>query len=276
MNLRKPLFLAVVLTGSAVAGPSGSSGGFDPCATFFWSGSHHEPVERYQPHYLIGLGLEDVGMDHIFGSRIRHEWSQQAATCFASANRYGYFSHPRFEEFPARGRKFSEKLQDIRLVVEQLSLTSSDPIYQDSLLRAKASSYGVIGAMSEGTTAMVSFYDRLVSDYASLIERLSFLLDESIPLPVRTAALDSFCSPANIAGVQAIENQCMAIDHFCEMKAAYDTVQNCAEYRAGATLVDLLAAIADNRDDFREERNVVAAEGATIARLWAEIQSFAD
>lgn len=89
--------LALTALGAVIATGDARIARADDCATFFWTGSQRSPVARYQPRYLTGQGLEDVGMGHIVGSRIRHKWSTQAASCLAAANPNGYFFHPHFE-----------------------------------------------------------------------------------------------------------------------------------------------------------------------------------
>ncbi len=274
MRFRNPILICLLVAGTGAA--STDPNAYDPCATFFWTNQYNEPVERYKPKYLIGQGLEDVGMGHIIGIRIRHKWSQQAAACFASTNRYGYFSHPNFERRPDRFKKLSEKLTDVRNVVLQLSQSSADAVYQESLRRAKTESYVVIGTMANAAASMADFYDRLVADYDFFIDRLGIVIDIALPPSVRTAVLDEFCSPDNVAELEVLEDECIEADNFCELTFLYQTINNCSEYQDGATLEDLLGAISENFQTLQGERDELASESQSITDLWAEIEQLED
>jgi len=254
----------------------------DTCATFFWTNSRRAFVERYQPRYLIGQGLEDVRMGDIPGSRIRNKWSQQASFCIASANRYGYFSHPDFDRMPCRSteacfpgtrrKKMSERLEDVRNVAIQLSRSDSNPVYQESLRRAKTESYVVIDVMESAKTAAANFYGGLVNDYDSLIDDLTLVLDLALPPSVRTAVFDELCSPENVAELEGREPACIDNGEYCELWSLFNAIQNCSEYQDGATLAELLDDIAETTDHLEGERDRHVVEVEAIQSLWAEIQ----
>ena len=177
MHLRRYM---LVLIGAAVfAAGARSAHASDLCATFFWTGSQQGPVERYQPRYLIGEGLEDVHMEQIVGKTIHNKWSTQAASCIASSNHYGYFFHPSFNQtsclqgescFPGgtRSRRMAERLADILGVAQQFATPNADPIYQANLNVARASSYLVIDSMG-GPTLTAVFYQDLVDAYDNFV-----------------------------------------------------------------------------------------------------------
>jgi len=284
MASHKWIIALVALT--SVAAGVGVAHAEDTCATFFWTGAHRESVARYKPHYLVGEGLGDVGMSHIVGARIRHKWSRQTADCFASANSYGYFSHPDFDRtdcdateacFPGtRRRRMSERLGDVKGVLEGFGIPNADPVYQDSLNRAKTSSYVVVDAMEPAKTSTVSFYGGLLGDYDFMINRLSLVLNLALPPSVRTDVLDEFCSPENVAELAELEEQCFEAGEHCELFFLFETINQCSEYESGAVLDELIGDIAAVRDGLVGERAALAGEREAILLRWAEIQDLRD
>jgi hypothetical protein len=254
----------------------------DPCATFFWTGSHNVPVARYQPRYLIGEGLEDVGMEQIAGMRIHYQWSQQAASCFASDHSYGYFSNRDFSEvscsttescFPGvRFKKLSVRLTDVRDVVRQLNTPNPDPVFQDSLSRAKTSSYLVIDAMANATRSTASFLDGLAGDYQRMVDQIDVVLTAALPASVRTAVLDQLCSLDNVARLEALDDQCFDQGTLCELSFLFDAINNCIDYQGGQALDDLIGRLTTTRAGLAQERDGIIAEHDAITQRWAEIQ----
>jgi hypothetical protein len=254
----------------------------DLCATFFWTGSHNVPVARYQPRYLIGEGLEDVDMEQIAGMRIRYKWSQQAASCFASDNSYGYFSNRDFSQISCsttescspgtRFKKLSVRLTDVRDVVRQLNTPNPAPIYQDSLSRAKASSYRVIDAMANATMSTASFLSGLAGDYQRMVDQIDVVLTAALPASVRTAVLDQMCSPDNVARLKALDDQCFHQGTFCELSFLFDAINDCIGYQGGQALDDLIGRLTTTRAGLAQERDGIIAEHDAIAQRWAEIQ----
>ena len=128
-------------------------------------------------------------MGHIIGIRIRHKWSQQAAACFASTNRDGYFSPPTSSAAPTDSRscRRSSPRTERGPAAESVQRRRR---HQESLRRAKTESYAVIGTMANAAASMADFYDRLVADYDFFIDRLGIVIDIALPPSVRTAVLD--------------------------------------------------------------------------------------
>lgn len=180
----------------------------DDCETFYWTPSHHRAVTRYQPRYLIGQGLEDVGMGHIAGSRIRQQWSAQAARCVAAPNPNGYFAHPSFHRaacffgegcFPGvRPKLMSERLADTVNVVEQLATPNPDPAYQANLDIARAATYLAVDAFGAAPTTTASQYESFVLAYDQFIAQFDTVLNTAMPPDARTAVLDALCAPDNV------------------------------------------------------------------------------
>jgi hypothetical protein len=256
----------------------------DACATFFWTGSYRAPVERYHPHYLLGEGLGDVGMGHIVGTRIRHKWSQQAASCFASTSSNGYFFHHSFEEtacvagedcFPGtRYKKLSERLADVREVALDLSATSPDGVYQASLVAAKASAFLVIALMENGKTSTAAFYQQLATQYQGMIGYLDLVLNVALPPSLRTDILDQLCTGVTAEDVDEMLEQCFDQDRYCQLYELYDMVNSCAGHQSGATLESLLAELTALRAGMTAGMNGHLAESAAIDDLWNQIQTF--
>ena len=255
----------------------------DSCATFFWTGSNRAAVERYKPRYLIGEGLSDVGMGHIVGNRIRYKWSQQAATCFASTNSYGYFTHPDFartaciageECFPGtRGKKLSERLLDVKGVVETLNVPNADSTYQQSLLTAKAGSFQIIALMENAKSTTAAFYQNLATQYQGLIDDLGLILNIAMPLALRIDVLDELCQAENVAQMEHLLEVCLVEDSYCQLYELYSVLSSCANYQDGAALENLTSQLNEARSGLVAGKAAHLAERDTINLLWTQIQA---
>jgi hypothetical protein len=255
----------------------------DSCATFFWTGSNRAAVERYKPHYLIGEGLSDVNMGHIVGNRIRYKWSQQAATCFASTNSYGYFTHPDFarttctegeECFPGtRGKKLSERLLDVKTVVETLNVPNADSTYQQSLITAKAASFQVIALMENAKSSTAAFYQNLAAQYQPLIDLLDMVLNVALPPALRIDVLDELCQEENVEEMEDLLESCLIQDSHCQLYELYDLINSCSGYQDGATLEQLIDALTDARADLAAGKAAHLAERDQLNLLWTQIQA---
>jgi hypothetical protein len=265
---------ALCCVGLALAATAAVALAADPCATFFWTAAHHEPVARYQPRYLVGEGLEDVGMDQIVGRRIRRQWAQQAASCFAEAQPSGYFAHPDFTQTGVRLKTLSERLTDVRDVIQQLGVPNSDPIYQDSLDRARTSTYAVVDTMANATHATVRFLDGLARTYYDqMLSQLALVLDLARPASLRTTILDQLCAPANVAQLAALDAQCFDAGTYCELTFLFVTINHCTDYQDGQTLDQLLGRLTDTQAGLVQEHATITAEHTAIVQLWDAIQS---
>lgn len=255
----------------------------DSCATFFWTGSNRAAVERYKPHYLIGEGLSDVQMGHIVGTRIRYKWSQQAASCFASTNSYGYFTHSDFARtactegeacFPGtRGKKLSERLLDVKGVVEALNVPNADSTYQQSLNIAKTASFQVIALMENAKISTAAFYQNLAAQYQPLIDLLDMVLNIALPPALRIEILDELCQEENVAEMEDLLESCLIQDSHCQLYELYDLINSCAGYQDGATLEQLLAALTQARADLAAGQASHLAERDQLNLLWTQIQA---
>jgi hypothetical protein len=253
----------------------------DDCATFFWTGSQRAPVARYQPRYLLGHGLEDVGMGHIVGSRIRYKWSTQAASCLAAANPNGYFFHPDFNRsvcffgelcFPGyRVKRMSERLADTANVIAQLATPSSDPTYQANLNTARAATHLVVDAIGAAPTTTASLYEGFVLAYDQFIAQLDTVLNTAMPPDARTAVLDAMCAPDNVARMTELETACLDRGEACELTFVYLTIDMCLGYQDGATLADVLEQVTMTRGFMVGERDRLADEVAAINSLWSTL-----
>ena len=263
----------VFCVGLALAATAAVAPAADPCAAFFWTAAHHKPVARYQPRYLVGEGLEDVGMGQIVGRRIRDKWAQQAASCFAGAQPFGYFSHPDFTQTGVRLKTLSERLTDVRDVIQQLGVPNSAPIYQDSLDRARTSTDAVIDAMANATHATVRFLDSLAGAYDQMVRQLALVLNLALPASLRTAILDQLCAPANVAQLAALDAQCVDAGTYCELTFLFATINHCTDYQDGQTLDQLIGHLTEMQAGLVQEHTTITAEHAAIVQLWDAIQS---
>ncbi|MEZ4362399.1 MAG: hypothetical protein R3B48_19575 [Kofleriaceae bacterium] len=273
-----PLVGALMLT--ANARPSDAA---VDCSTFFWTASQQAPVERYQPRYLIGEGLEDVHMSQIVGTRIRYKWSAQAASCIAASNRNGYFYHPAFNEtaclpgetcFPGtRPRSMSERLGDMLDFVQRLATPNANPTYQANLDVARASSYVTIDALSAAPVTVASFYTGLVNAYGYFIDQLTAVEDLALPANARTAVMDALCSVDNVAQMDNLINQCFEADEFCNLAFLFDTINMCQDYQSGATLDQVIGQVVTTRTGLVTEQGRLAAERNQIVSLWGQVQA---
>lgn len=221
-------------------------------------------------------------MGHIVGNRIRYKWSQQAATCFASANNYGYFTHPDFSRtacvegescFPGwRGKKLSERLLDVRGVVENLNIPNADITYQQSLNAAKASSFQIIALMENAKISTAAFYQNLAAQYQPLIDLLDLALNVALPPALRIDVVDELCHEENVAEMEVLLESCLVQDSYCQLFELYDLINSCAGYQDGATLESLLTEFAAVRADLVAGKAAHLAERDSINLLWAQIQ----
>lgn len=260
-----------------------SAGADDTCATFFWTGSNRAAVERYKPHYLIGAGLEDVGMGHIIGSRIRNKWSEQAAQCFSSTNSYGYFFHEDFETtecatgeacFPGtRHKKLSERLADVRNVVEVLSVPNANPIYQSSLQQAKAGSFLVVASMENAKSSTVSLYQYLATQYGTMINQLSLVVNLALPPSLRTQVMDEVCAEENVAQMDELLDSCYEETSYCDLYDLYDMINACTGYTNGEALDGMLSSLGALRTSMIASKTNILAEKDAIEWLWNQIIS---
>jgi hypothetical protein len=255
----------------------------DRCLTFFWTGSRRAVVDRYKPSYVIGEGLEDVAMADIPGTRIRYQWSTQAATCIGAASSYGYFYHPSFQQtacsatescFPGtRPRRMSERLADVLGVVQQLSQANPDATYQANLRSAKTSSFLVIDAMANAATTTQTTYDQLVHNYDSMIGDVEAVLAVQLPLPLRTAAFDEVCATSASKPLKDLYDQCFDEGERCELALdLFDTINDCTDYKNGAAIADLITRLGTTHAGLVAKRGVLASERDAIQTLWAAIQ----
>jgi hypothetical protein len=254
----------------------------DPCATFFWTGAQQAPVERYKPRYLIGEGLEEVHLDQIVGTRIRHQWSTQAASCIASSNHYGYFFHPDFNQttcvagescFPGtRLKRMSERLTDVLSVAQQLATPNSDPTYQANLDAARVSSYLVIDAMGAAPITTASFYAGMVVAYDHFIDQLAAVLDDALPPNAHVAVMDALCSPDNATRMNGMMDGCLDRGEVCDLATLLSTIDMCDDYQSGAQLEQMMGQVAADHAGLTTERDQLAAEQDHILSLWSQIQ----
>lgn len=255
----------------------------DSCATFFWTAAQQSPVERYDPRYLIGEGLEDVHMEKVVGTRIRYKWSTQAATCIASSNHYGYFFHPSFNQtsclpsescFPGtRPKRLSERLTDVLGVAQKLATPNADPTYQANLNNARVASYLDIDAMGATPITTASFYTGLVDAYGHFIDQLSAVQNLAVPANARTAVMDTLCSPENVAEFENMENECVEQDQFCNLAFLFTTISMCDGYQDGATLDQVIAQVGTTKAGLITERDRLALERDQIVSMWSQIQA---
>jgi hypothetical protein len=274
----------IALVGVATLGMGApASYAADLCATFFWTGSRQGPVARYKPRYLIGLGLEDVHMDDIVGTRIRTKWSTQAATCIASTNSYGYFFHPDFNQtscvpgdlcFPGgvRPRRISERFTDVLSVAQQLATPNADPTYQGNLNTARAASYQIIDSMGNGLESSVSLYTSLIESYPPAIDKVSIVVNTAIPPSVRIAVLDAMCSPENVARLEELDDKVSRTGEFGELANLFGAITNCELYGNGATLNQMITSLTGLRNGLIVERDRLIADRDQILPLWSQIQ----
>ncbi len=270
-------------TAIALLSTTSSAAASDSCATFFWTGSNRAAVERYKPQYLIGERLSDVNMGHIVGNRIRYKWSQQAATCFASTNSYGYFTHPDFARTPCaegeecfpgtRGKKLSERLLDVKTVVENLNVPNADSTYQQSLITAKAASFQVIALMENAKISTAAFYQNLAAQYQPLIDLLDLVLSVALPPALRIDVLDELCQEENVAEMEDLLQSCLVQDSHCQLYELYDLINSCADHQDGATLENLIAELTEVRADLVAGKAAHLAERDTLNQLWTQIQA---
>jgi hypothetical protein len=254
----------------------------DTCSTFFWTGAAQGNVERYMPRYLIGEGLEDVGLERIGGTLIHHRWSTQAATCFASDNRNSYFMHPDFGQtscratercFPGkRSRRMSERLADVLDVVGQLGVANADPTYQGNLNQAKTATYVFVDAMNNLRIAVADIYARLAGEYSNMITKINAALNPALPRSVRMTILDEICAPASIEVEEADRDRCVGLGEDCELPSLLAVNNICTDRQNGASLETLVGRLADARSGLVAERGALVSERDAILSLWGQIQ----
>lgn len=255
----------------------------DPCATFFWTGSHNEAVARYQPRYLIGQGLEDVHMDQIAGTRIRYQWSKQAATCIASANPYGYFANAAFTTTacaPGDGctgtrlRKMSERLADAKATLIALATPNSDATYQASLNLAHGALDPAIAALESPAKATARFLTGLAAEYDPVIARLDVVVAGTTPPSVRTAVFDELCSPDNQVHLEDLANQCFENGTYCDIDGVFNTLTYCRDYQSGAELTQMIQDLTDARDGLVGAQTALRLEHDAILSTWDSLQPY--
>jgi len=273
----------VVIALAVLAGDTQRASADVSCATFFWTGSSNAAVARYQPRYLVGDGLEDVGMGNIVGTRIRYQWSTQAARCFAQAGANGYFAHPDFRTAACsaaeacapgtRARRLSERLTDVQGVAAVLATPNADATYQASLSSARASSFAVIDAMANTVRATTGFYDQLATSYGPLIDQLARVVDAALPAALRTALLGQLCAAGNVGHLRDLGRLCSAADGYCELPSLAATIDSCAAYQAGQTLAQLTGPLTTARTGLVQERAQITSQRDAIQLRWSQIQA---
>jgi hypothetical protein len=270
--------LVLIAIGTATVAADTSIAHADDCASFFWTGSQRSPVARYQPRYLTGQGLDDVGMDHIVGSRIRYKWSTQAASCLAAATPNGYFFHPAFERaacffgeacFPgSRPKRMSERLADTQHVIAQLATPSSDITYQENLDVARAATYMLIDGFGAAPVTTAALYETFVLAYDQFLMQFDTILNAALPADARTAVLDALCAPDNVANMSELSDACFDRNEACELWSVYATIDMCLAYQDGAALTDVLEQMTATRGFLSLERDRFAGEIADITSRW--------
>lgn len=272
-------YVNILIGATALIASTQVSYAADPCATFVWTAAQQAPVERYKPRYLSGEGLEDVHLDQIVGTRIRHQWSTQAATCIASSNHYGYFAHPDFNQiactagescFPGtRLKRMSERLTDVLSVAQQLATPNADATYQANLNTARVASYVVIDGFGAAPLTTASFYANLVGAYTFYIDQFAAVTNQLLSTRSRLAVLDALCSPDNVTQMDRLTDECPD----CRLTDMFNTIDFCFEYQNGAALDQVLAQASSLKSGLEGERDRLAAEHDQILSLWSQIQN---
>jgi hypothetical protein len=240
---------------------------YDPCATFFWTAKYNPTISRYLPHYIRGEGLEDYGLQIIYGTRIRDMWSLQAHDCILSSNSYGYFANSAYTTLTYLGQ-----LQSTLAFVTQLSVPSANPTYQARLTDAKASTYTYIIDPRQGAHQSYAAVLRdLVNRYDAVQNDLDFMLDSAMPEDIRGMILAEFCSTENRAVLERLEAECDEyLDERCDLMDFYNAIQNCSDLPDFTAVIPELIAF---NGSFVTERQMVTQYRGDVVSTWQQIMA---
>ncbi|NRA68577.1 MAG: hypothetical protein HRU19_29090 [Pseudobacteriovorax sp.] len=215
---------------------------FDPCRTFFWSGSRSVEFNGsfpYKTEYLTGVIPENTPISGIEGGRIVRMWKAQTERCLLSAEDYGLFSNSEYYklDFASQIAFQIDSYNELKsLDIEHLYLFAKNNHLSGSLITINQ----VIGASK-----------RLKTDIEEFESSLNLLTDETLTDEIKRIIIDDFCSQQNLDKLDEIESQCLeSFDESCDLLDLFDAIQRCQS--DNSNLDAIIQELNTSKDGLRE------------------------
>lgn len=203
---------------------SGFAQSFNPCQSFYWSGSVNPVIDQYQVSFLTG-NIPDTypQLRLIQGTFIKEKWSKQAASCLLNDDGSGLFSHPSYVLAPTLG-----KVLVILNHLQETAATDPNPNFQSRLQAAhnavKTYAGKVIGDFENFLQLSVNVCTELNSQSADIDGVISSFGDPEI----FSTLAQEFCSQENRQKIQTIKKDCEEkLDSSCNLEDLYGQIQDC-------------------------------------------------